>query len=200
MDKDWTTRNTLIVKVKDPNNKGAWDEFVSFYTSFIHMVLKQSGLHNNYVDDVTQDILLRIWKYFKSYDPDKHNVKFRTWLSRVVRNATYDFYKTKAKKDKMFSSVDELFFMNSSDFSDNELERLISIEWEKHIVELAISNIKGMFSGVAIQVFELSLIGKSRDEIAEALKIKPESVKTLRTRVRKRLTIEIKLLRECQEI
>ena len=56
------THQTLIQRVQNPEDTGAWDEFVKYYETFIKMVLKKSNIPFNEADDLVQDILLKVWK------------------------------------------------------------------------------------------------------------------------------------------
>ena len=68
-------------------------------------------------------------------------------------------------------------------------------EWRVYITNLAMANIEQFFSGKAIEVFKLSIKGKSTQEISEELEIKMDTVYILKNRVKKRLTEEIKQLK-----
>ena len=58
----WITRQTLLAKAKDPHDEGAWREFVDYYHPFIHVVLAQMQVSANDRDDVTQTILIKLWR------------------------------------------------------------------------------------------------------------------------------------------
>ena len=69
-------------------------------------------------------------------------------------------------------------------------------EWEKYIANIAWEKVKPMFSGSAIQVFELSIEGKSSEEISEQLGLKLNTVYKLRNRFKDKLAKQIEYLRQ----
>ena len=58
---NWNTQQTLIQRAQNPEDEQAWDDFVSYYESFIKMVLFKSNISLNDTDDLIQAILIRIY-------------------------------------------------------------------------------------------------------------------------------------------
>lgn len=191
----WITRATLLQRAQDPDDQKAWLDFVKYYQDFIHVILHQMSFRASDMDDVTQEILLKIWRYLSTFDGEKHQVKFRTWLSKLIRNQALNYIKKnqryELRQEKVLAQCD-----TEQIISQPELDKIVQFEWEKHITTTALNNIKALFTGVAVQAFELSLAGKTSKEIGEVLAINPESVRTLKNRVKLRLIKEIEQLRE----
>ena len=195
MSDQWKTRRTLLQRARDPDDAKAWEDFVKYYTDFIHVVLYQMSFRPGDLDDMTQEILLRIWQYLSTFDGEKHRVKFRTWLSKLIRNHAINYIKKNQGYEKRRDKAAELQ-EQSQVLSQSALDEIVDVEWQKHITTTALNNVRPLFSGVAVEAFELSLAGKSAREIGEALNINPESVRTLKNRVKLRLIKEIEQLRE----
>lgn len=75
---DWETRLTLLGRARDPEDETAWQEFAAYYRSFIRAVLTKMNVDANDLDDLQQEILLRLWKILGRYDEER--AAFRTWL------------------------------------------------------------------------------------------------------------------------
>ena len=60
MNHDWNTQQTLIQRAQNPDDHQAWEDFVGFYSSFIGMVLRKSGIAAHEADDLIQCILLKV--------------------------------------------------------------------------------------------------------------------------------------------
>ena len=84
MNENWNTQQTLIQRAQNQDDHQAWDDFVSYYESFIKMVLRKAKISLNDEDDLVQKVLLRIWKGLPNYAKEK--ARFRTWLSTIIRN------------------------------------------------------------------------------------------------------------------
>lgn len=192
MEENWNTHQTLIQRAQNPEDAGAWDDFVKYYETFIKMVLKKSNIPFSEADDLVQDILLKVWKGLPGYEYRQEKAKFRTWLGTIIRNTVIDYY-NKAKRsggDKF-----ELFENSVLNIKESEIEKVIKEEWLRYLTEFAMDRIKNIFSGQAIEVFKLSLTGNSGKDIAAKLNITEESVFVLRSRVKGRIKKEIEKLR-----
>ena len=189
----WITKNTLIQRVKssEPDDKSAWDEFVSYYGSFIEALLAKSRFSLNEKDDLIQEILIRVWKGIPSFEYRKGEVKFRSWFSRVIKNTMFNYIDklNRKKPDKL--ELNEAIYIPDT---VSNIETYIEDEWSNHLIKLAMESTAEVFSGKAMEVFKLSLKGVGMSEIAKKLDLAETSVYSLRRRVKIRLKKEIELL------
>ena len=194
MQDDWNTRLTLIERAQDPEDHSAWDDFVCYYKDFIKMVLNKSQISLNNMDDIIQDILLRVWKGLPNYEYKKDKAKFRTWLSVLIKNTILNHI-AKAKRKGRDSKV-ELNEEALKTISESDLENVIASEWVNYLTSKAMIKVEESFSGNAIEVFTLSLKGVSARQIAAQLGMTEDSVFVLRSRVKSRLKKEIQALKQ----
>ena len=144
-------------------------------------------------DDLVQNVLLKLWRSIVSYDPDK--ARFRTWLGVVVRNAVYDQFTEAKRHGKLLQhELDSLQMLEQEPAS--EIEQLIEKEWADYVTSLAMERIEKLFSEEAVKSFTMSHDGVSAKEIAEKLNLSPDSVYTLKSRVKSRFIKEIKAVIE----
>lgn len=191
----WPTRQTLLERAQDPNNETAWEEFVEYYEEFIHFVLNRLGHYGSENDDLTQEVMISIWKSLKESRYDKEKAKFRTWLSRVIKYKLIDSYRKNSTQQKLKQGF---FEERSNDIvvDDGEFDAMIEQEWEVHLIKLALKNISSSYSEQSIQTFELAMQGLSDQEIAEKLDMKANSINKLKNRIQKRLAREIEALKD----
>ncbi len=186
----YSTRQTLLQKVKSDKTHQAWDEFVNFYTPFIYKVILQIKPSLKDQEDLVQDVLLRLWEKLSMYDTEKG--RFRAWLSLVARNCVFNSLKKSRRHDIPATSLDE---DSSTEIPVSaQIDQNIEREWKIHICQLAMENITPFFSGEALQVFQLSNDGLCNEEIARKLNLQKDSVKVLKSRVKSRLFKEIQKL------
>ena len=196
MNYDWNTQQTLIQRAQNPDDHQAWEDFVGFYRSFISMVLRKSGIGSYDEEDLIQSILLKVWKGLPNYQYRKENAKFRTWLSTIIRSTSIThFQKSEKERGKR-----EALLQNVVNVSDADIENVINAEWNEYLASLAMGKVRETFQGQAIEVFRLSLQGMSGAAIAAKLRIKEDTVYSLRSRVKRRLKQEIANLRELIEV
>jgi RNA polymerase sigma factor (sigma-70 family) len=191
---NWNTRITLLQRAKDPSDHKAWEEFVSYYKEFIKVILLKMNLNHNDLDDLNQEIVLRIWKVLPDYDQSQ--AKFRNWMSRIIRNKVIDHYrKVKCLSDKQDMIIEEGGNLTPL-ISEPETEAIVQTEWETYIVGLALERMSKHFTERAIVAFNMSMDNVASEEIAAHLGIKANSVNKLKNRVKLRIIQEIERLRE----
>jgi RNA polymerase sigma factor (sigma-70 family) len=66
-----------------------WEEFLALYGRLILSWGRRGfGLQEPDAENLRQEVLLRVWKSLKSYDPARG--RFRNWLYACTRNAVFD--------------------------------------------------------------------------------------------------------------
>ena len=194
MKNNYHTRHTLLLRAADPNDEQAWEDFVTYYDSFIQMVLNRLLFDLRESDDLRQDIIIKLWKNLQTYDLKK--AKFRTWLSTIIRNTVINHSERKGRKKLLLAPEGSLLLAADS---QNELELHIQAEWETYASSLALEKVKPLFSDNAFKVFSMSLENMSVDVISEKLEISTDSVYKMKTRFIKRLHEEINFIRNQTE-
>jgi len=191
---NWNTRRTLVQRAKDPNDQHAWDEFVRYYKPFIEVTLRRLTHRASEHDDLVQETLVMIWKSLSDFEFKPQPGSFRRWLSTLMRNRVIDLVRKNNSYESRKENAAEQKLIED-ELSRPEFEADIEREWERHITQAALSNIKQVFSGTAVTVFELTLKGRTAAEIAAELSINQDSVRTLKNRVKQRVIQEVKRLR-----
>lgn len=192
MSKNFNTSHTLLGRARE-GDESAWDDFIDYYQRFIYHMLHVMKTPSKDIDDLSQTVLVKLWKNLKSYDKDKG--KFRSWLSVVIRNAVLSYFTSHKNKNKEWSiDAHEESNENFLPSSPAEIDAQIESEWKNYVAQRALDNIKSLFSDNAIRVFSLSLEGLSNEEISEQCELKKTSVAELKARVKSRFIQEIKAL------
>jgi RNA polymerase sigma-70 factor (ECF subfamily) len=190
MSNQFATRKSLIMRASDAQDKLAWSEFVGYYKTFIFILLKNMGLSNEDCEDLTQNILLKIWKKLTTYDENK--AKFRTWLSTIIRNEAYEHFNKISQQKKKIEAYGADF---QEDYQkEDEFSERLEKEWATYIANVAMERVKKKFLGNAMEVFNLTMEGMKGSEISKKLKISENTVYALRGRVKMELKEEVQSL------
>lgn len=80
------TRISLIVRLRQPGNQEAWQEFASLYEPLIYRLAARKGMQPADAQDLLQDVLLAVSKGIDRFEIGEDKGRFRGWLFRISRN------------------------------------------------------------------------------------------------------------------
>ena len=96
-DGDLRTRGTLLLRLRQLDDREAWGEFVEQYTPRIFAWCRRHRLQDSDAADVTQEVLGKLVKAIRSFEYDASRGSFRGWLKTVTNNAVRDFLQDMAR-------------------------------------------------------------------------------------------------------
>lgn len=85
------TSGTLLMRLRELDDREAWNEFVERYTPRIYGWCRRYRLQESDAADVTQEVLGKLVKVIRSFDYDPRRGSFRGWLKTITNNAVRDF-------------------------------------------------------------------------------------------------------------
>lgn len=90
-----TTRETLIRRFRDGTDplasRQAWDEFYQVYEPLVRAYVRRFGLRDADVDDLVQDLFVKLRAQLARFELDRAKGRFRAWLRTVVDNTVRDW-------------------------------------------------------------------------------------------------------------
>lgn len=193
MENQWQTRHTLIQGALNRTDEAAWRKLSAQYQPFIHFLLQQLNIPEGDRDDVTQEVLITLWKKLETYSEERG--KFRTWMSTVVRNTAYNYAAKRSREQQKrdaFQASDVLDSLRSRD----EFAQIVEQEWKTYLAGLALRRIENAFGSNAVECFLDGMNQVSAAESAQRLGIAEETVYSSRKRVKAHLLRELKHLRQ----
>ncbi|NQZ58478.1 MAG: sigma-70 family RNA polymerase sigma factor [Lentisphaeraceae bacterium] len=191
MDDDYSTRETLVQRLRNSYDEKSWEEFIKYYRGYIYAVVQRAGLSYEDTQDITQDVVLRAWKALPQFEYSKAKCKFRTWLVTLCRNSIYDQAKTKRAKLSRLTVDSDVDLETLIGSSAAEIDEMAEVEWKNYIAEMALESIRAEFSEKVFQTFQLHAEECPVSEIVARLEIPENTVYIYRKRVRKALMKEI---------
>ena len=189
------TKVSLLQRAKDGENHPAWEELLKYYEPFVTKVLLAMNFRGADLEDAKQQVFVRLWRGLHTYERDPKRALFRTWFARLIRNTALNIIRSKNLNPTGPSFDDEQSNQTNLQIEETEVEKKVEEEWQQYVVQLAMDRARLVFSGNAINVFLMSLEGKSVENIAETLNIKVNTVYILKHRVKTVLLKEIKQLK-----
>lgn len=187
------TRATLLADIVSPENRRAWDEFVLIYRPPIYRMARRRGMQDADAQDVTQDILVRIANAIDQYK-QQPETKFRHWLRRVARNAIFSALSRPTAIPAVGGSAVRELLADLPEASP-AITQEIDAEYRREQYLQAAAIVRSDVNVETWEAFERTVVeGLSCEAAAEQLGKSIGTVYAARSRVVKRLRVEVGLL------
>ncbi len=179
------TRATLLQRIRDQGDEGAWREFVSLYTPLIYSYARKQGLQHADASDVVQETLRAVAGGIARFEYRPEKSKFRAWLYAVARSKLNTHLRRALKHPPAGgSAVQQLIEEHPApeEFADWETE------YRRHMFKWASEKVRHEFGETVWRAFWLTAVeDQPPQEVAKTLKVKTGSVYVAKFRVIKRL-------------
>ena len=185
------TNESLIVQVRDPSNRAAWDQFEQLYRPVIFRIARAKGLQHADALDLVQQVLISISSAIDRFDNQHEGSRFRNWLGRITRNAILKAL-TRQPRDRASGGSDVLDILSEIP-ADPETEALINLEYLRELFQRAAQQVRSQSQEVTWLAFEMTELQQiSIERTSALLQISTGSVYAARSRVMRRIrnTIE----------
>ncbi|GIW96770.1 MAG: RNA polymerase sigma factor [Pirellulaceae bacterium] len=174
----------LMLRVQQ-DDAVAFEQLIETYQKRLHRVLRHTVASESVAEDLVQEVFLRVWRARKKYRP---TAKFSTWLfhiaHNVANNSVRDFKRRRefqvaaadASRSDAFS-MDQMVVASTGAMPVRRLDKTERAEMVKAAIE-ALNERQRM----ALMLFRFE--GLSYQEIAEAMGLSVQAVKSLLRRAR----------------
>ena len=175
------TSKTLIGRLEDHADNQAWSVFCDVYGPLIYRYLVSRGTKVSDAADIAQEVLMRVAKAVQSFEYDREKGRFRDWLLRITTNEMRR-WQSKGKISSQ-SLVEEAKEDARDDWSE---------QFEQHVFDTALNRVRTVVEPTTWDLFEKTwLEGRSAKEVAQATGEKIETVYHAKSRVLKKLRLEV---------
>lgn len=177
----YTTRTTLLEKIAAGDEIG-WREFFETYRKLVIDLAKKEGIPEDGQSDILQEVMLGVFHNGNFiYRRDTHG-KFRTWFGGIIRNKIRDHQRASGKQKRLIEAKQPETEVSGKP----EFEAAYREEYCRHLLDLALSELKARVEPEIYETFLLCRTGCSDREAAEKLGLKSNTVT-----IRKRRCVEI---------
>ena len=186
-----TTNTSLIRRLCDPRDNDSWTDFVNTYLAMVRSYIAGRSLSCGLrldefdLDDISQNVWIKIWKHSGDFEFDRQRGRFRTYLYAVTVNALTDFIRRRRKHFAKRVGIEAIDI--------NNLEVKPDAEWDLAYRAAIWNRIAGPLAEELLREnptkwksFEqLKLKGRSANEVAKELGIQVDLVYQNTSRVMK---------------
>lgn len=170
-------------------SQNAFEEFVARYQSLIRSTIFRMGWRESDVDDLAQEVFIRVWKAAGNYRP---TAKCSTWLLTITRNVVFTEGRRRQKAHLLSLDADNVSPDVAALQGREDMEPRAALEGAevRMAVEHALAELPNNQSlALTLHRYE----GLSHEEIARILGTSVPSVKSLIFRARETLREHLKL-------
>jgi RNA polymerase sigma factor (sigma-70 family) len=200
------TRPTLLFRLRNWEDEQSWNEFYRLYYNFVFDLARRNGLSRADAEEVTQDVFRRVAETIHQFESDPARGTFRGWLMNLTRWRIADKFRARQPHEKQPPSA-RAVGLNTDDRTCT-IERLPDqafireeatdeAEWQRHVLDAALSRLARRVPAKHIQVFDLyARQNWPVFRVARELGINPASVYVINHRLTKQLKIEVEQLQK----
>jgi len=185
-----STSKSLLERLRSGPDDEAWGRLVFLYTPLIRVWLKRAGLQASDVEEVTQEVMLKLMRELPKFGYNRSRGKFRNWLRAIVRNRLTAFFRRK-KAIPIGTGGDDSAVGNLLDQladPESELSQRFDEDHERVIADRVMKLVEPEVESKTWQAFRLvSIDGKDPAEVAKELAMTVNNVYQVKRRVLRRL-------------
>jgi RNA polymerase sigma-70 factor (ECF subfamily) len=182
------TRLSLLVRLRDSQDEGAWSQFVEIYAPLVYGFARKQGLQDADAADLTQDVLQAVSGGIRRLDYDPRRGSFRGWLFTVVRNKLRNFLAAQKRPGRGTGDSDAQHRLQELPAREEEQTAWWDQEYEQRVFSWAAERVRGAFSESTWQAFwQTAVEGKTGPEVARELRMSVAAVYLAKGRVLTRL-------------
>jgi RNA polymerase sigma-70 factor (ECF subfamily) len=189
------TRYSLIVKLRDPADAGAWREFVALYQPLVYRLARRQGLQDADAQDLCQEVFRTVARAIERYDLDPARGRFRGWLSRITRNLLINFLTRRPYRLRGSGSTSIQELLEAQPADDPSATAVFEAEYRRRVFRWAADEVRGEFAPSTWQAFWMTAIDeRTPADAAAELGLSVGAVYIARSRVLARLRARIEQL------
>lgn len=175
-----STHPSLLERVRDPADGGAWQEFDARYGEPIVRYLQARGLQRADAEDLRQRVLVSLLSSLRRFEYRPERGRFRSYLGLVTRNA---IARHLGRPNAGARDLEEVEEPSVDEPEDEDWER----EWTAHHLRRAMRVVRRSFDPRNVAAFDRLLAGATLPEVAAETGMTIETLQKVKQRIRDRL-------------
>lgn len=180
-----TTSETLLARVRDPQDEAAWRAFYALYQPMLVKYARMQGLRGGEAEDVAQDCMASLARHMRRFRYSRDKGRFRQYLRRAANNRIASL---RRRWQPRSARADELDALPARTTAEAEWEQL----WLREHLSYCLKRVASRHSDSTTRAFRLyALQGWPVQKVCKALGMSAKQVYLAKTRMICRLREEI---------
>jgi RNA polymerase sigma factor (sigma-70 family) len=183
-----TTPISLLERLGDHPDAGAWREFVDLYTPLLTRWLRRYSLESHDAEDLVQEVLGVVVRQLPQFRHNRQAGAFRRWLRTITANCLRKFWRTERTRPRSAGGDDFAAMLDQLEDPGSDLSRLWDREHDRHVVEGLLRRIGADFAATTWKAFRGHVVeDRPAGEVAAELALSVNAVVIAKSRVLRRL-------------
>jgi RNA polymerase sigma-70 factor (ECF subfamily) len=186
------TRQSLLLRLRDPADDRAWLEFVDLYSPLIRRVARRGGLQDADAADLEQEVFRAVAGAIGRYDPDPARGSFRGWLLRIARNLLLNLLAARRRHPSVGGGTDMIALLEAFPDPASEDSAVYEAEYRRRTFEWAAGQVRDEFRPATWQAFWRTAVQNEEPPVVAAdLSLTVGAVYVARSRVLARIRAKV---------
>ncbi len=194
------TRESLLSRLKDPEDQATWREFFDIYRRLICGLAIRAGLKVEEAEEVLQDTLISVANTIQEFKYDPKRCRFKSWLGHLAQKRIADRFRKRAAANRhLILNQDEgsktREIEQVPDPAGLNLDAAWDQEWQQELFEAALANVRARVNAEQYQIFDFYVLRKMAvRNVARALGVSIGQVYLAKHRILGLIKTEVKQL------
>ena len=190
------TRQSLLKRLKDCEDRDGWKEFFDTYWRLIYSIALKAGLTESEAEEVVQETAIAVARQMPTFEYDKSG-SFKGWLLQITRRRIVDQFRKRPPWDNAPLGTDTGTSGTSPaerlPAEELDLEPAWDEEWRKNLVDAAMLRVKKRVTPRQYQMFDLYAVKEwPVSEVARTLNVNVAQVYLAKHRVSRLVREELR--------
>jgi len=153
------TRQSLIARLGDLDDRSRWGEFFETYWRLIHSVAMRAGLHDDEAQEVVQETCIAVARNVARYDSKAGS--FKSWLLQMARWRITDQFRKRDKRRAVRNDDDTRAtgtIERLPGSGEGAFTAMWEEEWQCHVLGAALARVKRRVEAKHYQIFDCVIV------------------------------------------
>ena len=192
------TRASLLVRLRDRQDRAAWQQFVELYGSLVYGFARQRGLQDADAADLTQEVFLALARAAGRWQYDPRRGTFRAWLHGVTRNKLAKFLHRRRVQPVGSGDTNAQGRLAEQPDPDYDSEAAWELEFQQQLFRMAAAQVQGSFAPTTWQAFWRTAVDAEEPaKVASGIGLTVGAVYVARSRVLARIRAKVEEIEGC---
>lgn len=180
------TRNSLLVRLRDPLDGEAWERFVRIYLPPVFRMARRYGLQEADAADAAQTVITEVHQRIGTFKYDPEKGSFRGWLKSVARSRICDLLDRKGRQPQGTGGTDAA--LRIENLPATNPEDAWEQDYRRSLFEAALGQVRQEVQEKTFEAFRRqALAGETPVDVARELEMTVGAVYIAKSRLTARL-------------